>query len=120
MYAITYSFSLVDTAPSPILFDDPSRKKIYRKIEDNALMDARYIAHFLIPYEKVVEQYMDNPNNTKKALHEVLKRWDWLTPEPSRTWNNLKAILIFLSHRKLVMEIEGSEKILENVFTVSI
>lgn len=71
-------------------------------------MNTNYIAHFLLPYNEIFKIKKDS-NKNKNVLNNVLRRWDDKTEVKSRTWNHLKAVLLFLSYEKLVHEIEGME-----------
>lgn len=97
---------LVGSETSSVPFEEKDRKKIYYKIEDNALVHTQYIAHFLLTYNEVFKIKSAHQKD-RNMLHSVLTHWDWRTESERRTYNHLKSILLFLHCDKLVHEIEG-------------
>ncbi|XP_057297778.1 uncharacterized protein LOC130628786 [Hydractinia symbiolongicarpus] len=104
-----HPFRNVGSNSSSIPFETADRKKLYYKIADDAVMNTNYIAHFLLPYNEIFKLKKD-PTKNKNVLYNVLRSWDDKTEVKGRTWNHLKSVLLFLSHEKLVHDIEGKDE----------
>ena len=96
--------------------DEKIREDIFKKISNKAILSARLVAHFLLPYDHIQRILMERNSSIEKLLNFL---YAWYNQSNCASWTELKAVLLFLQQKGLINEIEG-KKIKHSYFNILI